>query len=72
MRTQPINPAELRDWLIKKAEAWREAAKSLDDPHLQLAQHLGIDTLEVVRHEFLDDLSFYDDPTEEVLKRSHT
>lgn len=70
MRLDPIDPAELRNWLIAKKEAWKKAAESLTDPEMIKAQYLGVDTLEVVRQEFLDDLSFYDVPTDQVVERS--
>lgn len=55
MRSKPIEPAELRQFLVSKVKQVK--AQTMME---ERDQKMMISALEWVRHEFLNDLSFYD------------
>lgn len=64
MRTAPIQPAELRDFLLKEAASLRERAEVNRNNAKLVASFKAVATeVDKIRKEFLGDLSPTDEPS---------
>lgn len=60
MRTDPIDPKDLRKHLVARVDAELKARAHSNDPTERQCHMLVVDALERVRHEYLQDFTPFD------------